>query len=371
MNRLIKKILLSIGIIVGMIILIVGSYVIYISCQFYRIEDKKELLVNNNQTEIIQLETEYSISSYNIGFGAYSREFSFFMDTGYLNGKKITGKSAKAKDKEEVIKNTSGAISIIEYLAPDIMLFQEVDTNSTRSYHVNQKEKIINQFNNFSNTYASNFHSAYLCYPLFDNHGKVRSGILTLNKFKVNSTTRYKLPIDESFPTKFFDLDRCFMLQRMEIKDSNKELVLINIHMSAYDEGGVYRKKQLNLLNQVLKQEKELGNYVIVGGDFNHDIADSDGCFETKQPKPDWLAIMNEEDLENGYRFASSKENPTCRGAEMPYTKGVNYTVTIDGFIISENIEIISTQNIVTMNAEDISFMYSDHNPVLFKFKLK
>lgn len=371
MNRIIKKMLVSLGLVVGTLILIVGSYVIYISCQFYRIEDKKELDVNNNQTELIELETDYSISTYNIGFGAYSRDFSFFMDSGYLNGKKITGKSAKAKDKEEVLKNTNGSIALIEKFSPDIMLFQEVDTNSTRSYHVNQKEMITDKFSKFSYCFASNFHSAYLFYPLFDNHGKVRSGILTLNKFQVNSSVRYKLPIDESFPTKFFDLDRCFMLQRMEIKDSDKELVLINIHMSAYDEGGVYRKKQLNLLNQILKQEKENGNYVIVGGDYNHDIAQSVGCFETKQPTPEWLAILNEEDLETGYRFASSNENPTCRAAEMPYTKGVNYTITVDGFIVSDNIEIISVNNIVTMDDKDVSFLYSDHNPVLLKFRLK
>lgn len=370
MSKIIKKILTTITTILVAILVLVGSYVIYMSIQYYRIEDLKELEIKNVTDTIIEKNQEYTISTYNIGFGAYSREFSFFMDTGYLDGKKITGKSAKAKDKDEVLKNTSGAISIIDNYQPDIMFFQEVDTKSTRSYSVNQREMIETKFNNYSSSYAINFHSAYLFYPLFDNHGKVNSGILTLNRFKVNSSTRYKLPIDESFPTKFFDLDRSFMLERLPIKDSEKELVLINIHMSAYDKGGVYRKKQLLLLNEVLKYEKEQGNYVIVGGDFNHDIAESVGHFETKQPKPDWISIINKEDIEPGYVIASSKENPTCRAAEMPYQEGINYTVTIDGFIVSENISIISVENIVKLNNEDISFMYSDHNPVLFKFKL-
>ncbi len=370
MNKVVKKILITIGGIIGTIIIIVGCYVLYISLQFYRIEDKQVLEVKTPVDEMIKLDSEYTISTYNIGFGAYSREFSFFMDTGYLNDKKITGKSAKAKDEKEVLKNTNGAISLIQNFNPDIMFFQEVDTNSTRSFHVNQKEMITKAFPNYSQCFAKNFHSAYLFYPIFYNHGKVNSGILTLNSFKVTSSTRYKLPIDESFPTKFFDLDRCFMLERMPIENSNHELVLINIHMSAYDKGGIYRKKQLNLLNEILKEEKEKGSYVIVGGDFNHDIASSVGVFETKQPKPDWIAVMEDTDLESGYRFASSNKNPTCRGAEMPYEKGVNYTITIDGFIISDNVSIISVDNITEIDGEDLSFMYSDHNPVIFKFKL-
>lgn len=370
MSKIIKKMLTTIATILIAIIVLVGSYVIYMSLQYYRIEDMKELEVSNESDTLIEINKEYTISTYNIGFGAYSRDFSFFMDTGYLDGKKITGKNAKAKDKNEVLKNTNGAISIIENFNPDIMFFQEVDTKSTRSHKVNQKEMIEDAFKNYSTSYAVNFHSAYLFYPIFDNHGTVNSGILTLNRFKVNSSTRYKLPIDESFPTKFFDLDRCFMMERLPIDGSDKELVLINIHMSAYDKGGVYRKKQLALLNSILKLEKEQGNYVIVGGDFNHDVADSVGHFETKQPKPDWVSVINPEDLESGYRLASSKENPTCRAAEMPYQEGVNYIVTIDGFIISDNVTIESVDNIVSINGTDVNFMYSDHNPVIFKFKL-
>lgn len=370
MNKIIKKILLTIISILSTILVIVGCYVLYISLQFYRIEDKTQLIVNNQQEEIIKTNQTYTISTYNIGFGAYSREYTFFMDSGYLDGKKITGKSAKAKDKNEVLKNTNGVISIIQSFNPDIMFFQEVDTKSTRSYKVNQAKMIKNTFPTYGDCFASNFHSAYLFYPIFDNHGKVNSGLLTLNKFKVNSSTRYKLPIDESFPTKFFDLDRCFMQERLPIENSEKELVLINIHMSAYDKGGVYRKKQLELLNNILKEEKEKNNYVIVGGDFNHDIANTVGKFETKQPKPEWVATIKESDIEEGYKLAASSENPTCRAAEIPYQKGVNYIVTIDGFIVSDNISIESVENIVTLNGEDISFMYSDHNAVIFKFKL-
>ena len=121
---------------------------------------------------------------------------------------------------------------------------------------------------------ASVFVLPHLHVYVFTPFSVQEAGIVTMSKYDIESSVRYSLPIDESFPTKFFDLDRCFMITRYRAGDS-KELVLINVHLSAYDEGGVYRKKQLELLNEVLKQERDKGNYVIAGGDFNHDIAES------------------------------------------------------------------------------------------------
>ena len=57
---------------------------------------------------------------------------------------------------------------------------------------------------------------------------------------------------------------------------NNKELVLINLHMSAYDKGGEFRQKQLNMLEEVLQDEYKKGNYVIAGGDWNHVIPTTD-----------------------------------------------------------------------------------------------
>ncbi|MCR0381733.1 hypothetical protein MKC91_02965 [[Clostridium] innocuum] len=48
----------------------------------------------------------------------------------------------------------------------------------------------------------------------------------------------------------------------------------------------------------------------------------------------------------------------------MPYQKGVNYTVILDGFIVSDNVEAVA-ENM------DTDFAYSDHNPVKMTFTLK
>ena len=55
---------------------------------------------------------------------------------------------------------------------------------------------------------------------------------------------------------------------------------------------------------------------------------------------------------------------PTCRAAEIPYEKGVNFVTVVDGFLVSANVEA-TAENI------DTDFAYSDHNPVLLRFTLK
>jgi endonuclease/exonuclease/phosphatase family metal-dependent hydrolase len=247
------------------------------------------------------------------------------------------------------------------------MFFQEVDKKANRSYGVNQYQMIMDSFPDFSSAYASNFHSAYLLYPFNDPIGKTEGGIATLSKYQIKSSTRYKLPIDESFPTKFFDLDRCIMISRFTTSNG-KQLVLINVHLSAYDEGGVYRKKQLALLNQILKEEKDKGNYVIAEGDFNHDIANSIEHFETNQKVPEWVYKLEESDLTKGYKFATSRNIPTCRSTDMPYTPNSNYTVVLDGFIVSDNVTVTKVENIA--QEDDKLFLYSDHNPVQLNFVL-
>ena len=360
-----KIIAIVLACLIGLIVLTLGGYVIYLSATYYRIEDNINLEINNNNNNLVKLDTEYSISTYNIGFGAYNQDFTFFMDTGTMkDGRVITGKESRAKSKDTVLESTNGVISTMQGLNTDFMFFQEVDTSSHRSYFVNQFEMITNSFNDYTNIFASNFHSGYLFYPITKPHGRVNSGISIYSKYKVDSAVRKSFPVDNSFINKFFDLDRCFIVSRLKIENSDKELVLINLHMSAYDEGGVIRAKQLALLNEVVTEEYNKGNYVIAGGDWNHDIADSLNTFPTEQEVPEWVNVISKEDIPEHFSFATTKLVPTCRSAEIPYEKGVNYTVVIDGFLVSDNIEIISSENI------DTNFEFSDHNPAKIAFKL-
>ena len=367
MKKSTKKILIIISSLLLLLATFVGGYVIYMNSTYYRINDNLPLKTINNQNSILKPNTDYSAITYNIGFGAYDQDYSFFMDSGTMkDGTKVKGKSSRGSSKENVLKNTNGSINLLKQLSPDFTLLQEVDVKATRSYSINQKEAIKKSLSNYGSTFALNFHAPYMIYPFNEPHGRVDAGLLTLSKYNVNSATRISYPIDNSFLTKFFDLDRCFSITRLKVSNG-KELVLINNHMSAYDKGGVIRAKQLELLNKTMKQEYNKGNYVIVGGDFNHALNIAKDTFKSEQLVPEWVYTITDKNLPKGMKIVNASNNtevPTCRTADIPYKKGVNYTSVIDGFIVSDNI-IATAENI------DADFMYSDHNPVKLTFKLK
>ncbi len=349
------------------VVLAAVIYLLYMQINYYRIEDHTKLEVENNKDAVLKTGETYTAVTYNIGFGAYGPEYSFFMDTGEMeDGTPTQGKYGKAISKESVEEHTEGAIQELKKLDADFLMLQEVDIDSDRSYHVNQAEEVKNAFSKYGNVFANNFHSAYLFYPFSDPHGAVQAGLLSLSRYQIGEAERRSYPVDNSFITKFTDLDRCFTVMRLPVEDGH-ELVLINSHMSAYDKGGKIRARQLELLNSVMEEEYRAGNYVIVGGDFNHALGKevAEG-FTSRQKFPSWMSVLTQEDMVYGItilRAENELEVPTCRGADIVYTKGVNYTTVVDGFLVSDNVKA-TAENI------DTDFAYSDHNPVKLTFEL-
>lgn len=367
MKKITKRIGIVIAALILLLVLAVGSYVLYMTLQYSRIADNETLAVANPQSENLSLEKSYTALTYNIGFGAYNHDFSFFMDSGKMkDGTPVSGKNARAQSKSIVMDNTTGALNAVKKETPDFILLQEVDTDATRSFHLNQVDAALATFPDYASTFASNFHSAFLAYPFHEPHGSVEAGLLTLSRYNIASAVRRSYPVDNSFPTKFFDLDRCFSMQRFAVDKTDKELVLINSHMSAYDKGGTVREQQLLLLNTLLADERAKGNYVIVGGDFNHALCGTETAFASEQEIPAWVFTLQDSQLAEGFSIVKAENVtavPTCRSTDMPYQKGINYTSVLDGFIISDNVKAIA-KNI------DLDFLYSDHNPVLLQFEL-
>mgnify|MGYP000255444508 CR=1 FL=1 len=349
-----------------LLVVAVGGYVIYMQANYYRIKDRTVLAVENNQQEAVAAGTAYTVTTYNIGFGAYEPEYTFFMDTGEMkNGEKTQGERARAIDAEHVLRNTEGSADLLRALDSDFYFVQRRTWTLPEVTMWTRRQCWANAFDDYGYIYCSAFHSPYLLYPLTEPHGSVESGLVTLSRYAVTESVRRQLPVSESFITKFTDLDRCFVVNRIPV-DNGRELVMINLHLSAYDEGGRIRRQQLAMLNDVMKQEYRMGNYVIAGGDFNHDIADTAEIFPTEQKLPGWVYRLTDEDLSRGLSFVipeNSREVPSCRGADIPYEKGVNYTVTVDGFIVSDNVQAASL-------VVDNDFAWSDHQPVRMTFVL-
>ena len=80
-KKALKIVLLSIA----AIILIALIYVAYVFISYSRIDDNVVLtpdIVGAPSNEVAVVGDEYTITTYNIGFGAYTSDYSFFMDGG-------------------------------------------------------------------------------------------------------------------------------------------------------------------------------------------------------------------------------------------------------------------------------------------------
>ena len=104
--------------------------------------------------------------------------------------------------------------------------------------------------------------------------------------------------------------------------------------------------------------------------EYNHDLKAAE---DDSADKESWAYPFPREELQEHFAFcidqltAQEKNDlwDSARNADMEYVPGVTYTVTLDGFIISDNIECVSYEDINT------GYSYSDHDPVYLKFRLK
>ena len=218
------------------LVLIVLAYVIYVFAAYYRVEDWQTLsVVHCDAASATPMEgapqtgVTYRVSSANVGFGAYSDDYSFFMDG---------GKESRARSGQAVDENMRGEVSLVKDLSPDFALFQEVDIDGTRSWHIAEDAYLSDVMENseFNEVFAQNYDSPYLFYPLINPHGANQSGIVTLSRHPISSAVRRSLPIETSV-MKLVDLDRCYSVSRIPM-ENGRELVLYNLHLSAYTSDG-------------------------------------------------------------------------------------------------------------------------------------
>ena len=353
-----KKTLKSLGILLLVLLLVVVGYVAYVFISYYRLDDNLVLDIDDKSSISMPSDKVFTAVTYNVGFGAYSPEFTFFMDG---------GKESVAKDADEVYKNINGSINTLKNIEADFMLIQEIDTNSTRSYHVNQLDMFKNEFSDFSSTYAQNYDSPFLMYPILQPHGKSMSGIGTFSKYKIESSVRRSLPISESF-SKLLDLDRCFSVNEIKI-ENGKSLFIYNVHMSAYGGTPEIRSNQIKTLFDDMQSKYNEGHYVICGGDYNHCMPQNSIQSNNDQTNESgWAQPFPHNEVSDNFLFAENYKDasiPTCRDCDIPYIKGETNIYTLDGFFTSDNIEVIDIEN------KDEMFMFSDHNPVVLTFKLR
>ena len=244
-----KKVAISAGALLAAIALIVGGYVAYVMLSYYRLDDSISIEADAPKDTAATLDywvdlasdegssPELTVVASNLGFGAYGPDFDFFMDG---------GSGSVAKSAQCVEDNIKGTAEAIKELDPDFLMFQEVDVAGTRSHDVNEYELLRSEFFGDDSVFVQNYDSPYLAWPPYAPHGANKAGLATFSDCLIADTTRRSLPISEGF-SKFLDLDRCYSISRIPTS-SGVDLVLFNVHLSAYGADESIMKGQRDML---------------------------------------------------------------------------------------------------------------------------
>jgi endonuclease/exonuclease/phosphatase family metal-dependent hydrolase len=293
-------------------------------------ESEYAKLVANDSIEVPVNDSVFSIVSYNIG---------------YLSG--MTNNLPIAKPKKLFEDNLAIVVSETKKINPDIIAFQEIDYNASRSYEVDQQEEIAKLGYGYR-AKAINWDERYLPFPYWPismQFGKVISGQSIISKYPLKEHERIVLSrvADEPYYRDVFYLER--LAQVVKVVLNGKEVVLINTHLEAFDIAT--REKQLEEVLQIFNEYKDTYPTILLG-DFNSSATDKTAVIQK--------VFANNEignaafDLQNLEKTFDSKE---------PYER-IDYI-----FYTKNSIEYVSGK---VLNSFGQS---SDHLPIFMEFKLK
>lgn len=294
-------------------------------------KDEYAKLIKNNHPTSITNDSTFSIVTYNIG---------------YLSG--MTNNLPIPKPKELFEENLQKVIAKTKKNNPDIIAFQEIDYNASRSYGVNQEEEIAKLGYNYI-AKGVNWDERYVPFPYWPpsmHFGKVVSGQSIVSKYELKEYERIVLDrvADAPFYRDALYLDR--LAQVCKVMLNGKEVVLINVHLEAFDKPT--RIKQFRFVVDKLFNKYKNKYPTILLGDFN-------------SPARNKEAIVNELfSLEDVGNAAFNVENPSNTfNTKNPFER-IDYI-----FYTKNSIEYINGR---VLNEFEQA---SDHLPILMRFKLK
>ena len=293
-------------------------------------EKEYEALLTNDNIVASKNDSTFSIVTYNIG---------------YLSG--MTNNRAIAKPKELFEENLQKVITETKAVNPDIIAFQEIDYNASRSYKVNQQEEIA-ELGYPYRAQAVNWDETYVPFPYWPpsmHFGKVLSGQSIISKHPLKEHKRIVLERVANAP---FYRDALYLerlAQVVKVTLNGKDVVLINVHLEAFDKST--RVNQLEEVLSIFNRFKDKFPTILLG-DFNSKARDNEA------------AIQNLFKLKDIGNAGFNKENPANTFDSRNPHKRIDYI-----FYTKKSIEYISGK-VLTQFGEA-----SDHLPVEMRFRLR
>jgi len=344
-----RKALKFLLIVIISIVLFFGLFLLYVTLTDYKPLPVEK--ISESKGDVINVYDTLTIFSWNIGYCGLDKDMCFFYD----GGEKMR------TTKQQTVNNLNNIRYHIKMNdSVDFYLLQEVDIKSHRSYRLNEYDSILSMLKGFEGYTAINYKVPFVPMPPTNPMGKVKSGLASFSNSKAFKVTRHAFEGNYSWPMGLFFLDRCFMVQRF-YTSNGKELLIINTHNSAFDDGSL-RLRQMKMMKEFLQKEYANGNYIIVGGDWNQEPPKK-GMEENIYKEKHLTRIRIAYDfMPDGWQWCALEDVPTNRLIDKVYNPDSAITATIDFFLLSPNLKSISQKNI------DLQFENSDHNPTVLSF---
>ncbi len=308
MNKFVK---FAIVLLLSILFLLVGFY-LWASSSKYSISEYAKIEQFQFPSKINN-DSVFSIITYNIG---------------YLSG--MTNNLAIEKSKQLFDTNLNQVLKYFQKENADILAFQEIDFGSTRSFEINQQNKIAEiGYNNIAQTI--NWDKNYVPFPEFPismHFGKILSGQSILSKYPILLQERIPLQRNSKNPFYYdaFYLDR--LAQIVKIKVKNHILVVINVHLEAYDtETRIKQTKKIIELYHKFNDDFP----TILLGDFNSDISYENASIKLIMEIP---KIGNAVYTDSNLVKTFSSDKPTKRLDYIFYN--TNFIQFIDGSVLNE-----------------------------------
>ena len=217
-----------------LVVVAAAALVLWLWIAEYRPADKEIVTATSGvQHDFVEIGKTYHIVTLNIGYGGLGRDRNFFMDG---------GDDVMPESQDEVQETWPGMLSVLYGQQADLVLLQEVDIRSRRSFSINEAE-FFRAGLSMGKAFAYNFKVPFVPFPL-PPIGKVESGLMTLSNLKVEEARRVSLPATSGWPVRLANLKRALLVEYLPVDGTDQYLVLINLHLEAYTTGEA-REKQL------------------------------------------------------------------------------------------------------------------------------
>lgn len=301
-------------------------------------------------------DAELSLVSWNLGYAGLDQRADFFMDG---------GKQVRPSDRPRVEANLRAMALWLAAHPADVVLLQEVDFDSTRTYGMDQSRVIGAALPAHHLARALNFKVVYIPYPLSQPLGRMNSGLLSLTRSRPSLAMRHQLPGDYAWPVRIFHLKRCMHELRLPAPDG-KDWVILHLHLSAFDKGGQLRTQQMEYLKRFMQRLYAAGHHVVVAGDWNHAPPGLavDHFAHTSQT-PFWFQQVPEGWTPRGWSWAWDPKVPSLRATDAPHAPGESFVTTVDSLLLGPDVEQIEVQTV------DLGFEHTDHQPVVARLRIK